>query len=670
MLSIEKGSVKRSLIQFGVPICAVAGGVLLRLIITDDFGPGLPAYITFYPAIMLSAIAAGFLSGLVATAISILIAIHWILPPIGEFAIAGHLDAVAAVLFSAMGVFMSGVAEFYRRNRQKVAAYDKEKALRDSEKRLRRFYESGVLGVTYWNMNGEITDANARFLEMVGYDREDLAAGQINWGRMTPPEYRHLDEDSVAELKATGVNKKPFEKEYIRKDGTRIPIIVASAMLDETRFNGVAFVLDLTDRKRMEEELRRSRDDLEIMVQERTADLARANQELQEEMAQRQKAEKQLRQAQKMEAIGTLTGGIAHDFNNILGAIVINSEMALLDLPGGSDVRANLDLILKSGLRGKDLVEQMLLFSRKSEKKQEVLTLTPLIKETFKLLRSTLPTTIQIKLHLETESDGVYADPSQIQQVIMNLCMNAAYAMHGTTGSIDVSLQWITFGSTDLPEADMQPGDYLVLSVKDTGSGMDEEVKKRIFEPFFTTKPVGEGTGLGLSVVYGIVKNHKGNITVYSDPGRGSIFKVYLPKVDTGASAAPETPKPVPRGNERILLVDDEESNIKTLQNMLQHLGYKIIALMESREALKVFSADPSQFDLLITDQTMPFLTGEDLGKEVMRMRPDIPVILCTGYSDLISSEKAEALGFRGYIMKPFTVREGAELVRCVLDQK
>ena len=307
------------------------------------------------------------------------------------------------------------------------------------------------------------------------------------------------------------------------------------------------------------------------------------------DITQRLKLEEQLRQAQKMEAIGTLTGGIAHDFNNILAAIVINSEMALLDLPGGSGIRKNLELILKSGLRGKDLVRQMLLFSRKSEKKQEIITLTPLIKETFKLLRSSLPTTIQMKLHLETESDSVSADPSQIQQVIMNLCTNAAYAMRGTTGSIDISLQGITFGSTDLPEADMQPGDYLVLSVKDTGSGMDEEVKKRIFEPFFTTKPVGEGTGLGLSVVYGIVKSHRGGITVYSEPGKGSVFKVYLPKVDTGVAERAETPKPIPRGNERILLVDDEEMIVNSVRNMLQHLGYKVTALMDNRGGVEAF---------------------------------------------------------------------------------
>ena len=275
-----------------------------------------------------------------------------------------------------------------------------------------------------------------------------------------------------------------------------------------------------------------------------------------------------------------------------------------------------------------------------------------------------------MRLHLETESDAVFADPSQIQQVIMNLCTNAAYAMRGATGSIDISLHAITFGSSDLHEEDMQAGDYVVLSVKDTGSGMDEEVRKRIFEPFFTTKPVGEGTGLGLPVVYGIVKSHRGSITVYSEPGKGSVFKVHLPKADTGVSEKAEAFKPLPTGNERILFVDDEEMIVHSVRNMLEHLGYKVTALMDSQEALKLFSEKPSEFDLVITDQTMPFMTGVDLGKELVAIRPDIPVILCTGYSDLISSEKATDMGFRGFIMKPFTLREGAELVRRVLEQK
>ena len=548
-----------------------------------------------------------------------------------------------------------------------------EEALRESEMRYRHLVQHAPAGIYEIDFTtGHFKEVNDAMCQILGYTRDELLAKTA---------FDILDDEGRASfasrIRLAQSGKRPDEAaEYLvrTKNGRFIwGLLNVTFRWDGGKIVGATVVAhDITDRKRMEEELRRSRDELEIKVQERTADLAGANKELQEEIARREKAEQQLLQAQKLEAIGTLTGGIAHDFNNILGAIVINSEMALFDLPGGSGIRSNLDLILKSGLRGKDLVKQMLLFSRKSEKKQEIITLTPLIKETFKLLRSSLPTTIQMKLYLETESDAVSADLPQIQQVIMNLCTNAAYAMRGTTGSIDISLQGITFGSTDLPEADMQPGDYLALSVKDTGSGMDEEVRKRIFEPFFTTKPVGEGTGLGLSVVYGIVKNHKGSITVYSEPGKGSIFRVYLPKVDTGASAAPEAPKsnPIPRGNERILLVDDEDFNIKTVRNMLQHLGYKVTALMDSQRALKLFSENTSEFDLVITDQTMPFLTGEDLGKELMRIRPDIPIILCTGYSDLISSEKAKALGFRGYIMKPFTVREGADLVRRVLDQK
>ena len=419
-----------------------------------------------------------------------------------------------------------------------------EEELRKSEEKSRHLIKHAPSMIYEIDFRGPaFKSVNDVLCHTLGYTREELLA--INPLDLLDDESKTVFQERIKRRLAGETINDSLEYKGKSKDGREIwGLLNISFTEKDGRPEGAVVVAhDITERKRMEEELRRSRDELEMRVQERTAELDRANKELQEEIAKREKTEQQLLQAQKLEAIGTLTGGVAHDFNNILATIVINSEMALYDLPGGSGLRTNLDLILKSGLRGKDLVKQMLLFSRKSEKRQEIITLTPLIKETFKLLRSSLPTTIQMKLLLETESDAVSADPSQIQQVIMNLCTNAAYAMRGTTGSIDISLQGITFGSTDLPEADMQPGDYLVLSVKDTGSGMGEEIRKRIFEPFFTTKPVGEGTGLGLSVAYGIVKNHKGNITVYSEPGRGSIFRVYLPKVDTGASVAPETPK-------------------------------------------------------------------------------------------------------------------------------
>ena len=521
-----------------------------------------------------------------------------------------------------------------------------EESLRQKTEELDRFFNVSLDLLCVANTDGYFLRLNPAAERILGYTREELTAKPF-FDFIHPDD---LDRSGEAvSILASQQSLFSFENRYRCKDGTYRWLQWSSAPAGKLFY---AAARDVTEQKVSAEALRK------------------AHEELQQEMAKREKAEQQLLQAQKLESIGTLTGGIAHDFNNILGAIVINSELALLDLPAGSDVRTNLDLILKSGLRGKDLVRQMLLFSRKSEKKQEIVTLTPLTKETFKLLRSSIPTTIQMELLLEAKSDAVSADPSQIQQVIMNLCTNAAYAMRGTKGCIDISLQSITFNSTDLPEADMQPGDYLALSVKDTGSGMDEEVRRRIFEPFFTTKPFGEGTGLGLSVVYGIVKNHKGGITVHSEPGKGSIFRVYLPKVDIGPSVAIETPKPILRGNERILFVDDEEIMVNSVRNMLQHLGYKVTAVMDSQEALNLFSADPSQFDLVMTDQTMPLMTGEELGKAIMGLRSGTPVILCTGYSDLISSERAMVAGFRGYIMKPFTLREGAELVRRVLDQK
>jgi CheY-like chemotaxis protein len=241
--------------------------------------------------------------------------------------------------------------------------------------------------------------------------------------------------------------------------------------------------------------------------------------------------------------------------------------------------------------------------------------------------------------------------------------------MKGSVGAIDIRLQNAKLQQVDLPSEDMHPGDYLLVSITDTGCGMDEAIQKRIFEPFFTNKPAGEGTGLGLSVAYGVVKSHRGDITCISEPGKGSVFCVYLPRVDTEASEIAESVAPIRGGNERILVVDDEETIVESIRNMLQRYGYQVTALADSRTALSLFKEDPSLFDLVITDQTMPFITGESLGRELMHLRPDIPVILCTGYSDSISSEKAMAIGFRGFIAKPFTLKNGLEIMRRVLDQ-
>jgi signal transduction histidine kinase/ActR/RegA family two-component response regulator len=435
-------------------------------------------------------------------------------------------------------------------------------------------------------------------------------------------------------------------------------------------FWGVAFTL--RGLKRAQAEVIRARDELEERVAKRTEELALANRDLQNEMAERKKAEDGLRQAQKMQAIGTLAGGVAHDFNNILSVIVTNAEVALFDLAGESALRPCLREIVKAVLRGRDLVRQILTFSRKSDKEYRLCRLTPILKETFEMLRASIPTTIDMRLAIETASDVVLSDLSQVQQIVINLCTNAAYAMRDKGGRLDVALRDAFFGPADtLPDVGMSRGAHLVLSVSDSGTGMDDEVRRRIFEPFFTTKPPGEGTGLGLSVIYGIVRDHGGGVAVSSAPGRGSVFTVYLPRAETAAAADSFVSGDLSAaGSERVLVVDDDAVLGESVSEMLRRLGYRVTFESESVEALKRFTADPSAYDLALLDQTMPLMTGDKLAREMLGERPDLPIILCTGYSEGLSFESAKAMGIAQFLMKPFTMGEGAAAVRGLLDRR
>lgn len=382
--------------------------------------------------------------------------------------------------------------------------------------------------------------------------------------------------------------------------------------------------------------------------------------------------EKQLRQAVKMEAIGTLAGGIAHDFNNILAAILGYGEMAREQLPAEGQAAKDIVQVIKAGNRAKDLVRQILAFSRQGELDFSPLEIQTIIKEALKLLRSSLPTTVQIKEHIDGSCYPVLADPTQIHQVVMNLCTNAKHAMVESGGTLTVSLVEVEIKGSETFHncVHLDPGTYLDLAISDTGCGMDEHTQSKIFDPFFTTKELGKGTGLGLSVVHGIIKQHRGDITVESTLGQGTVFHVYLPVIDKPKSVAPDVVlNDVPRGTERILLVDDEADVVNMMRRMLESLGYFITSFTSSTEALETYSAQPDQFDLVITDMTMPGMTGEILAKKMMHIRPDLPIILCTGFSETMDEEMTVSLGISKFLLKPILKKQLAKTVREVLER-
>jgi len=382
------------------------------------------------------------------------------------------------------------------------------------------------------------------------------------------------------------------------------------------------------------------------------------------------KLEKQLIQSQKMEAIGTLAGGIAHDFNNILSAIMGYSELALIKAPKEKQLYNNVQNILHASHRAKDLVQQILTFSRKSEEEKAPVQISHLVKEALKFLRSSLPTTIEIREEIAREIGIVNANPTQMHQVIMNLCTNASHAMQKEGGILEVSLRNIDLDFHSIAQyPDIDPGKYLRLTVSDTGQGIAPEIMERIFEPYFTTEEKGVGTGMGLSVVHGIVKGHGGMVTVYSEPGKGSTFHVYIPLIQE-EEKRPEIDEdaPVPTGTEHILFIDDEPVLADLGKQMLDRLGYEVTSRTSSVEALELFKAQPDRFDLVITDMTMPQMTGDKLAMEIEKIRPDIPIIICTGYSERITEDKAKWIGIKAFAMKPVVMKDLANTVRKVID--
>ncbi len=472
--------------------------------------------------------------------------------------------------------------------------------------------------------------------ELIGTSMFDLLSPD------TPPHIVRRIRNMMARVRETGTSANPvFELETRRKDGTVILVeVLPCAILDKDGnlegFQGVT--RDITERRRAEEE--------------------------------RKRLEAHLLQSQKMESIGTMAGGIAHDFNNILSAVIGFAELARCNAGDPEKVEKNLGEVLKASERARDLVSRILAFSSKTEPRYSPVDLGAVVREFIIMLRPILPSTIEIR-HDLSDSCMVMADPTQIQQVIMNLCSNAADAMEKTCGVIEVSLGKVSVKEVvAVPGQGLSPGSYVKLSVKDTGHGMSPEVVARIYDPYFTTKGVGRGTGLGLAVAHGVVKSHGGSIACTSVPGEATTFDVYLPAIVSGENHAEsrETDH-APTGTGRILFVDDEPTLVALAGEMLGSLGYETVAKTSSAEALALFSEDPAGFDLVITDMTMPGMTGDRLARELMRIRRDIRIIICTGHSDHFSENDARDLGISEYLMKPLDLATLAGSVRKVLDR-
>jgi len=390
------------------------------------------------------------------------------------------------------------------------------------------------------------------------------------------------------------------------------------------------------------------------------------------DITEHKQMEAELFRAQKMEAVGVLAGGVAHDFNNILSAIIGFSELAKIHIPHESEANKDIDKVLKAGHRATDLVKQILTFGRKTEQLLQPLAPYLVIKEALKMLRSTLPATITIQEEIDSECGSILADPTNIHQIVVNLCTNAFHAMENEKGLLSVKLCRKEMRVEDLIEPEISPGPFIVLSISDTGPGMDQKIISRIFEPYFTTKEVGEGTGLGLAVIYGIVKAYSGFIRVESEPDKGTSFHLYFPALERNIllQEKEEGSFPLPLGTERILIVDDEPLIVQINKRKLETLGYTVTATSDSHEALEKFRLNPDQFDLLITDQTMPKLTGAELASRILEIKPSMPIIMCTGHSGLVSEKDALAIGIQKYVFKPLHGNELAIAARELLNEK
>jgi PAS domain S-box-containing protein len=500
-----------------------------------------------------------------------------------------------------------------------------------SEARIRRLIDSNVQGVFFWNTTGQILEANDAFLGMVGYTREDLEAGRIGWATITPPEWVERDQRALEELAANGICQ-PFEKEFLRKDGTRVPIFIGAAMFDDKPDDGVCFVLDLTERKKLEQQFLR---------------------------------------AQRMESIGTLASGVAHDLNNILAPIMMSIELlkGMLHDPQGGQVLATIEA---SARQGADIVRQVLSFARGVEGERVELQPKHLLQDLENIIKGTFPKDILLEFRLPNDIWTIFGDPTQVHQILLNLCVNARDAMpNGGRLKVEVENCVIDEHYAAM-NAQAKAGRYVQISVVDSGTGMPPGVMDKIFEPFFTTKEVGKGTGLGLSTVMAVIKSHEGFINVYSEPGRGATFRVYLPAVEISSDGKQMVPRPatLPRGNgETILLIDDETSILTITSQTLQAFGYRVLTATDGAEAVATYATHEKTIAVVLIDMMMPVMDGPATIRALTRINPAVKIIAASGLNPRDRAARIDESNVKHFLNKPYSAENLLKTLRAILEE-
>jgi len=505
----------------------------------------------------------------------------------------------------------------------------------EAEAQLTRFiFDKASVAILYGGEDGRILNVNEQACKYLGYTKDELC-------NLTVFDIdTSLSKEQIVKKWDETHEKRSliFETEHKRKDGSLLPVEVTSnSLVYEGKRRSITFIKDISAKK-------------------------------QEEM-QKAATNSRLQHIQRLDSLGTLAGGIAHDFNNILSAIFGYTELTKLACSDNAKVQHYLSQLSSAGLRAKNLVQQILNFSRQGDSEKQPLDISRIVNEALNLIRATVPTHIEIAKNVPANLGVILANETQIHQIVMNLCTNAYHAIHEESGLIDVVLTTATMTTRDaMNYPDLVPGNYLKLVVTDTGSGIPAEILPKIFDPYFTTKNPEEGTGLGLSTVHGIVKEHGGCLRVYSEQNRGSSFQVFLPMVELTSDTTAASVEQLPHGSETILFVDDEQLLLEIGKELLESLGYRVETRASSIDALEAFRIQQGKYDLVISDMTMPNMGGEHLAMEIKKIQPNVPIILCTGFSTRLNAENLLKTGVAKVLMKPVTMNELAVSVRRALD--